>query len=79
MKFRSPFGVTIVMKMVIFMKLMKHGHENPGGALGAEKCLLAGTCSKNNDLPGAWVRQTGSSGFSATPPAQPKKPIRHDL
>ena len=37
MKFRSPFGVTIVMKTVIFMKLMKRGHENPGGGLKAKK------------------------------------------
>ena len=36
-KFRSPFGVTISMKTVIFMELMKRGHENPGGALEAEK------------------------------------------
>ena len=61
------------------MKLMKHGHENPGGALGVEKSLLDGTCSKNNDLPGAWVRQTRRSNLSAASPARPKKPISHDL
>ena len=31
-EFRSPFGVTISMKTVIFMKLTKCRHENPGGA-----------------------------------------------
>ena len=32
MEFRSPFGVTISMKTVIFMELTKYRHENPGGA-----------------------------------------------
>ena len=32
MKFRSPFAVSILMKTVIFMKLIQCGHENPGGA-----------------------------------------------
>ena len=32
MEFRSPFGVTILMKTVIFMELTKYRHENPGGA-----------------------------------------------
>ena len=32
MKFRSPFGVTISMKTVMFMYLIEYGHENPGGA-----------------------------------------------
>ena len=31
-EFRSPFGVTISMKTVIFISFMKYGHENPGGA-----------------------------------------------
>ena len=37
MKFRSPFGVAILLNAMIFMKCMKHGNENPGGALGAQK------------------------------------------
>ena len=32
MELRSPFGVTKLMKTVIFMKLTKYRHENPGGA-----------------------------------------------
>ena len=32
METSSPFGVTILMKIVIFMELTKHRHENPGGA-----------------------------------------------
>ena len=32
MKFISPFGVATSMNMVIFIKLTKYGHENPGGA-----------------------------------------------
>ena len=39
-------------------EFMKYGHENPGGALKAKKWLLAGTCSKRNDLQGAWVGDT---------------------
>ena len=32
MEFRSPFGVTILMKAVIFLEFTKYRHENPGGA-----------------------------------------------
>ena len=32
MKDRSPLGVTIAMKTVIFMELTKYRHENPDGA-----------------------------------------------
>ena len=43
------------MKTVTFMKLLSCGHENPGGALEAEKWLLAGNCNKNNDFQdGPW-------------------------
>ena len=79
MEFRSPFGVTISMKTVIFMELTKCRHENPGGAQELRTLEIVMKTEFLRSSQGGSQGPLGSSNLPTTAPDLAIIAFSHDL
>ena len=79
MEFRSPFGVNISMKTMIFLALIKYRHENPGGAQELRTVEIVMKTTVFGASQGGPQGPLGSSNFQTTAPDLAIIASSHDL